>query len=142
MHINQCFTNSNSPANSSLRWEIPHHSTPRDRIHPVWSEENKAFVDWTPYLGVMVEWLTSWKAIGMLSQDRILPISGYVNYIVSHNRRQLLKKYSYDLLSDKKEGKIKENIDLKYLTNRASFLGNPVAAYLWRNDSQLFHIYP
>ena len=31
-----------------------------------------------------------------------------------------------DILSDDKEGKITENIEYKYFSNRASFLGNPV----------------
>ena len=32
-----------------------------------------------------------------------------------------------DLLSDEKESKIMENIDFSYFSNRASFMGNPVA---------------
>ena len=31
-----------------------------------------------------------------------------------------------DLLSDEKDGKIMENIDFSYFSNRASFMGNPV----------------
>ena len=31
-----------------------------------------------------------------------------------------------DLLNDVKEGKIKENMDNKYFSNRASYFGNPV----------------
>ena len=34
-----------------------------------------------------------------------------------------------DQLSDYNEGKIKENIDFKYFSNRASFMGNPVHTY-------------
>ena len=32
-----------------------------------------------------------------------------------------------DLLSDEKKGKIIENIDFLYFSNRASFMGNPVS---------------
>ena len=31
-----------------------------------------------------------------------------------------------DLLSDENEGKIKDNIDFSYFSNRVSFMGNPV----------------
>ena len=34
------------------------------------------------------------------------------------------------LLSDEKEGQIIENIDFKYLSYRASFMGNPVTLKL------------
>ena len=35
-----------------------------------------------------------------------------------------------DLLSDEKDGKIMENIDFSYFSNRASFMGNPVCKYI------------
>ena len=34
-----------------------------------------------------------------------------------------------DLLSDERKGRIIENIDFKYLSNRASFMGNTVFVF-------------
>ena len=40
--------------------------------------------------------------------------------------RYLELKNILNLRSDEREGQIIENIDFKYLSNRASFIGNPV----------------
>ena len=51
----------------------------------------------------------------------------FLNTLVSQKVARFSKiKNILDLLSDEKEGKIKENIDFSYFSNRASFMGNPV----------------
>ena len=54
------------------------------------------------------------------------PAQGYATgFPIKDARFSKLKNILF-LLSDEKEGNIIENIDFKYLSNRASFMGNPV----------------
>ena len=54
----------------------------------------------------------------------------YTGFPIKDTRYSKLKNILF-LLSDEKEGQIIENIDFKYLRNRASFVGNPVFAKLY-----------
>ena len=49
-----------------------------------------------------------------------------VRYRVSQKNARFTKNIP-DQLRDDREGEIMENVDFKYSSNRASFMGNPVA---------------
>ena len=56
--------------------------------------------------------------------------NGSTGFPIKDARYFKVKKILF-LLSDEKEGQIIENIDFKYLSNRASFMANPVRRVLY-----------